>query len=491
MGFAACNEWIVAEKAAPIVRELGFNREKGPSVQADVIVIGAGLAGHCAALEAADAGADVLVLEKQATVGGSTMLSGGSFAFAGTDLQRAVGIEDSSEVLFRDMREVGANQNDPALVRLYADRQLDTFSWLRDRGVIFGPIQISSGQSVPRLHPTDPRQVIRVLHDHLVRSNRIRLLSRAGVRRLLREHDGAAVSGVIASVDDEDVAVEARAGVVLASGGFSRNPKMIESFVPEQAAAKRVGGAGNVGDGLRLAWRLGADFRDVGYVKGTFGNHPEGGPEQHTAMLAVYKGAIAVNRLGKRFTNEALSYKTLGDACLAQPGHIAFQIFDQKIMDAAVEGVTIFDFKRRLAEGLLLTAPSLGELAQRIEVPERALFETVETYNAALASGGDREFGRAGLSLMYGDLPSIDRAPFYAYPSTSAIVATYCGLTIDTRTRVLDVERTPIEHLFAAGEVTGGFHGKAYMTGTSLGKASICGRIAGREATGRSIPARC
>jgi len=447
----------------------------------DVIVIGGGLAGHCAALEAAAGGAEVLLLEKQQEVGGSTVMSGGSFAFAGTDMQRAAGIEDSADLLYRDMRQVGAEQNDPALVRLYADRQLDTYHWLRERGVGFGPIQISSGQSVPRLHPSNPREVIRLLNAQAGDEPRIRIRCDAAAGKLLREGEGR-VSGVLARIDGEERTLTASRGIVLTSGGFSRNPTLIETFVPEQVQAKRVGGPGNVGDGLRMAWRLGAGFRDVGYVKGTFGNHPDAGPEEHTALLGVYKGAIAVNRLGQRFADESVSYKTLGDACLRQPGAIAFQVFDQPIMDQSVPGVPIFDFARRLAENRLLVADTLEALAGLIDVPAEALLATVGAYNAALAAGSPDAFGRTGLSLGYGTPPCIETPPFYAYPSTSAIVATYCGLTVDTAMRVLDVDGAPLPGLYAAGEVTGGFHGRAYMTGTSLGKCSICGRLAGRNA---------
>src|SRR3546814_5202886 len=129
-------------------------------LSADVVVVGGGLAGFSAALEASSAGADVVLLEKQSSIGGSTVLSGGSFAFAGTDKQKELGIEDSSDLLAEDLTRVGGNRNDPALVRLYADNQLQAYAWLRERDVSFGPIQISSGQSVPRLHPTQPMDVI-------------------------------------------------------------------------------------------------------------------------------------------------------------------------------------------------------------------------------------------------------------------------------------------------------------------------------------------
>jgi fumarate reductase flavoprotein subunit len=451
-------------------------------METDVVVIGAGLAGFCAAIEAAAAGAKVLLLESQSKVGGSTVLSGGSFAFAGTDRQMAMAIEDSPERLVRDFLAAGENANDPALVLLYAENQLDAYRFLVARGVTFGPIQAASGQSVPRQHPSDPREVIRRLHEEAAQCPDIELMLDTRALRLLRDAADGRVRGVRVSHDGTGRDIVVRRGVVLASGGFSRNPEMLETFAPGQAAAKRIGGPGSQGDGLKMAWQLGAGLRDMGYVKGTFGNHREAGPEQHTAMLAVYRGAIAVNRLGRRFANESISYKLLGDACLAQPGAVGFQIFDQGVMDAAVPGVPIFDFPRRVREGLLLQADTLAALAALIEVDAAALAQTVAEYNQSADAGHDALFGRNSLVQGFGSMRRIETPPFYAYPSVSAVIATYCGLTVDPRLRVLDVFGTVIPGLFAAGEVTGGFHGKAFMTGTSLGKCVVCGRIAGSEA---------
>lgn len=450
-------------------------------VEADVVVIGAGLAGFSAALEAAEAGAGVLLIEKQPQVGGSTVLSGGSMAFAGTDDQKRQGIEDSNEILKRDLIAVGEGANDPALVDVYVDNQLDSYRWLIAKGVTYAPVQAASGQSVPRQHPTDPREMIRILSEEASRSPRIKVVTGTPAKRLVRDAATGRVTGVLVGGDGGERTIAARRGVVLTSGGFSRNKAMIEQFAPNQAHATNVGGPGNQGDGIRMAWALGAGMRDMGYVKGTFGNHPDATPEEHTAMLAIYKGAIAVNKLGKRFANESISYKLLGDACLQQPGHSGFQVFDQTVFDTQVRSVKIYDFQRRIDEGRLFRADTVEELARKINVPPDALAATVAEYNRGVDAGTD-EFGRTGLVAGYGKRPKLDKPSFYAYGSTSAIIATYCGLTVDTRMKVIDVFGEPIEGLFAAGELTGGFHGKAFMTGSSLGKCVICGRLAGRNA---------
>ena len=273
-------------------------------------------------------------------------------------------------------------------------------------------------------------------------------------------------------------------GSSVLSGGFSRNEEMLRQYVPHQAEGVRYGGAGNMGDGIRMACALGAGFRDMIFIKGTFGFHPHARAQagRDWTKLPVYRGAIAVNRHAKRYVDESKSYKLLGDAVLQEPDGIAYQIFDQGIMDNAADGVPPFDFRSAQRRGLLFEAATLDDLAVKIGVDATQLAATVARYNEFVTKGVDADFGRDGLSTHYGKLVKIERAPFFAYPSTSGIIATYCGLTVDADTRVLNVFGEPIAGLFAAGELMGGFHGVSYMTGSSLGKCVIFGRIAGRNA---------
>jgi succinate dehydrogenase/fumarate reductase flavoprotein subunit len=141
-------------------------------------------------------------------------------------------------------------------------------------------------------------------------------------------------------------------------------------------------------------------------------------------------------------------------------------------------------FQAKHAQGQVIAAPTLAELAAKIGIDPVALAKTIDTYNTFVDQGKDLQFGRDGLSTHYGALARIDTAPFYAYPSKSVIVATYCGVSVDPQMRVRDVFGAIIPNLYAAGEVIGGLHGRAYMTGSSLGKASIFGRLAGRSAVG-------
>lgn len=450
----------------------------------DVVVIGGGLAGYAAAIEAAQQGAEVVLLEKQAECGGSSVLSGGFFAFAGTDIQQAAGINDSNELLYDDIRRAGQQQNDEALVRTYVENQIAAYRWVLQQGGKFTSVELAAGHSAPRAHSLRPQDFMQALAQRAIETGRVKTVLNAQAERLLRDSARSRVDGVSATIEGQCANIRARRGVVLAAGGFSRNEAMLKLFVPHQARCVRYGGYGNTGDGVRMAWGLGAGLRDVAHIKGTFGFHPDAATVQGRdwTKLAVYRGAIAVNKQAQRFVDESKSYKLLGDAVLAQPDAMAYQIFDQDIMDTASDTAPPFKFREALALGRLLTEPTLEAIARRVGIDPAALAATVERYNHFVRNGTDEEFGRTGLSSGYGKRVELKRGPWYAYPSTSGLIATYCGVTVDTETRVLDVFGEPIAGLFSAGEMTGGFHGVAYMTGSSLGKCVIFGRIAGRNA---------
>lgn len=457
-------------------------------VTSQLVIIGGGCAGFTAALEAVEAGGEAIVLEKQADTGGFAVLSGGCLALAGTDLQQKLGIEDSDELLFKDLREVGQFENDEAIVRAYVQNQLSTYKWLRKHGVEFSPaIEASSGMSVPRVHTVDPADMIRHLEARCRASGKVQVITGASAKRLVRNEHTGRVEAVLVEKDGTQFKASGREGILLASGGFTRNRELVHEFVPQYDNAVFVSGEGNVGDGLKMAWRLGANFRDMIHIKGTYGKHPTDTTNNHCCLF-VYKGGIAVNQDGKRYVDESISYKLLADACMREAYGSTFQILDQDIFEQGENQCRILDFERRWEEGLLIQAPSLEKLAQMIEVPAATLQETVARYNGFVTAGKDADFGRKHLVHNHGELRRIERAPFYAYPSTAAVYTTYCGLCIDNGMRVIDVFGDWIEGLYAAGEVVGGFHGAAYMTGSSLGKAAIFGRIAARSALARSRP---
>lgn len=444
-----------------------------------VLVVGGGLAGAAALLAAAEAGAYAVLLEKTDLLGGSTVRSAGLSAFVGTDEQAEQGIADSVELLRTDLLEVGGHVNDEALVDAYCEHQLETYRWLKGHGVRYGHIHAASGQSAPRSHPSDTTAMLRALYAAAGRLG-ARIVVGAGVKRLLRE--GNRVVGATVVRDGQELEVRADA-VVIASGGFSRSPELLARFAPQMRDALPAGGPGNQGEGLLMAWQLGAGVRDLPYVKGTYGHYFEPHPDEDgTGILAVYKGAIAVDRDGRRFVDESLPYKVLGDASLAQPTGRTWQVWDAKTMARSNDEVPIYDFKNREAAGMLEVADTVEELADRLATKRGVLEETVRDYNARIAAGGPDPLGRVHMVGGVGQREPLDTPPFYAQLSGTVCLATYAGVTVDPQMRVVDVLGTPIERLYAAGEVVGGFHGAGYMTGTSIGKAAVFGRLAGQHA---------
>lgn len=446
-----------------------------PGASRAVVVAGGGLAGWVTAVAAAEAGARVTLLEKMAEPGGSTVLSGGFLALAGTPFQRERRIEDSAELLEEDLLAVGDEASDPELVHAYAAGQDMLLRWLLGHGLRVEDVELSSGQSVPRSHRTDPRAFL----DALRRCGQdLGVDFRPSTPLVdLRVDNGAGV--VAARTPAGEVPADA---VVVATGGFSRSEELIAAHAPGQARALRMGGAGNTGDGLSIGLAAGADARDFEHVKGTFGTHPSAGPERHEILLSYYLGGIIVNDRGERFVDESLSYKLIGDAALAQQSPVAFQVFDQAVLDQSPEGVPLFDPRPMLRRGLLLEGATLDELAARAALPPARLRETVSAYCAVARGTANDPLGRTNLVGTAGRLVPLEHPPFYAFPSTTALLATYCGLTVDARARVLDTMGRPIRGLWAVGEVMGGFHGAAYMTGSSLGKAAYFGIVAGRDA---------
>lgn len=452
------------------------------TIETDIAIVGGGIAGQVAALEAVVQGLNATLIEKMSSIGGSSVMSGGSMAFARTPEQRAARIEDSAELLREDMLTNGEGANDPALVDLYVSRQQEAYEFLRGVGAAFGPVQLAAGQSVPRTHPTDAHKLVETLNAKAIELG-LRQLLGTRAQQLKTTGPNLPLRLVHASRNGDTVEIRSHSGIILTTGGFARGRDLLALFNPAVKDAVPGGGLGNEGDGLRMAWAHGADLANVAHVKPTFGNYirPEPG-RPHTIVHAIYRGAVAVNLAAERFADESRSYKVLGRACLQQPEGRAFQIFDSQVMAASVPGVRAFDFQAALARGHVVEAPTLAALAHKLGLPTDILERTIDTYNAGIRDGIDPDFGRRHLAHGSGDLTPIASAPFYGYPCTAGINSTYGGLKVDPAMRVLNVYGQPIPGLFAAGELVGGFHGAGYMSGSALVKSVITGREAVQSA---------
>lgn len=446
--------------------------------QFDLIIVGAGMAGLCAAVEASERGANVAIFEKQADIGGSSLLSGCFMAFAETELQNKLGISDTTESLINDLSVVGQFKNDKNLVKAYGKHQLSTYNWLVAHGVIFQNCQAVSGHSSPRGHTIIPDQAIQTLKNHAL-NNGVSLHINSPVLRLLTDQQN--VVGVIYQQNGEQKECYASKGIVLTAGGFSQSEDLLGAFAPQLEHTIRLGGEGNHGDGIKLAASVGAWLEDFPYLKGTYGFHPISTNQKKRQAHAFYKGGIIVNEQGKRFVNESISYKLLGDAALQQPNQHTFQVWDQTVMNQGVEHDALYDFQLLFNEGLIIQADTLEELAEKTGLPSQSLLQTIDSYNKHLIIGDD-PFGRKTLTHTFGKPTPLQNGPFYAMETATAMLATYAGVRVNEDAEVLNPFGDPIKGLYAAGEMVGGFHGAGYMTGSSLGKAAIFGRIAAEQA---------
>lgn len=445
--------------------------------QVDVIIVGAGMAGLCAALQATEQGASVAIFEKQDTIGGSSLLSGCFMAFAGTDFQKRLGIQDSTASLIEDMLTVGQHQNDEGLVEAYGKHQLATYNWLVEHGIHFQDCQAASGHSNPRGHTIIPQQAIYTLRDKAVENGAILYLN-SPVSRLIMKED--TVKGIVYEQNGEKQEYFANSGVILTTGGFSQSEEMLHLYAPQLDETIRLGGIGNQGDGIKLAASVGAWLMDFPNLKGTYGFHPKSTNKRKRQAHTFYKGGIIVNEEGDRFVNESVSYKLLGDAALQQKQK-TFQVFDQVVMNESVKNDALYDFELLYSENLIVKADSLEELAQLLQLPLGNLTQTIDSYNENIARGKDK-FGRQTLTHTFGKPIPIQQAPFYAMETVAAMLATYAGVRVNARAEVINPFNEVISGLYAAGEMVGGFHGAGYMTGSSLGKAAIFGRVAANQA---------
>ena len=458
-------------------------RDTGDIVeQTEILVIGAGIAGHCAALAAAEAGAEVLLIEKSSQPGGSSAMAGGAFAFSGTDLMEEAGAEDDLAAFRRDLMAAGKGQNNPVLVDRFLEKQLEAYNFLKGHGVKF-----SYKSVMPRVHVTGTGRAVSNLHMAARAHPKISYSSKTAAMALERSESGRVDTALIA-FGDHEATVKATRGIILTTGGFSRSRELLKVFAPELADAIKHGNPANTGDGLMMAMRLGAGLADLGYVSGSFGgairNYPhgvQGADEVPPLLFAFTAGGILVNKHAERFVNEGQSYKTLSNIGMKQPDGVGFQVFDSKLLSRSNADSSVNNYEEGIAGGYIKPADTIAELAGLMGLDAQKLEATVERYNANVAAGHDPDFGREK------ELKQIDTPPYYIAASANALTSTYGGITTDGDMAVIDWFGVPVDGLFAAGETVGGFHGAGYYSASSLASSATFGMCAGRAAAGVPI----
>lgn len=440
------------------------------TLEADVVVIGAGGAGMTAAITAHEAGKEVILLEKMPYAGGNTTKSTGGMNAAETSVQAELGIEDSVQTFIDDTMTGGKNVNDLALVTTMAENSAEAIDWLASIGAPLPEVSFSGGATNKRIHrPEGGAAVGPYLVEKLlakIGEDEISLLYNTEATELIVE-DGA-VTGVKATGDGISYTINADA-VVLATGGFGANLEMCAAYNPDLAGFVTTNSPCATGDGIKMAEAAGAATVDMEQIQ----IHPT--VYQATSLMVTESvrggGAILVNASGERFIDEMETRDVVSAAEIAQEGGYAYLVFDQAQRDnlSAIDSY--------VSNGLTVQADTIEGLASEMGVDAANLQATVEAWNKAVAEQNDEAFGRTtGMDV------DISVAPFYAIQIAPGIHHTMGGVKIDTTASVIGVDGEPIPGLFAAGEVTGGVHGANRIGGNAVADIIVFGRIAGQSA---------
>jgi len=456
----------------------------------DVVIVGAGAAGMFAAIEAAELGAEVLILESQKEIGGSTRLSGGYVALCETEMQSG-----SKEELLADLAESHHFDANEALSQTYVNNAPDTYVRMKELGIHFVRTETFAHMQKPWAHELPTGELgggaqiaARLIAAAEARGVQVWLNSRAS--RLAVDARGR-VNGVFIESHVKSSPILARRGVVIASGGFTRNLELVKTFGrPGSEHIRPITGLGSNGDGLLMAMGIGAGLAYIGVgVAPTVPMDPITGK----SCLVNYAGGILLNLDGKRFVNESIVYLDISWAGLLQASGIMLQVYDSRIRDAyqgSMLGQVIFGGTEYEADDL---AELFAAVARDYPLDIQMALESVSTYNAQVERGVDPDFGRehplgkGGIGSASGDLVRIDSGPFYTAPTVAGTTHFNGGLKVDARMQVIDVFESPISGLFAAGEVTGGFHGAGYLSASLIGGALVFGRIAGKSVVEESL----
>ncbi|EMB4321681.1 flavocytochrome c [Pluralibacter gergoviae] len=440
----------------------------------DVVVVGSGGAGLAAAIQAHDEGASVLIVEKMPTIGGNTIKASAGMNAAETRFQRVKGIQDSKELFYAETLKGGGNKNNPELLQRFVENAPEAIEWLARRGIMLNDITTTGGMSIDRTHrPRDGSAVGGYLISGLVRN-----VNKRGIDVMLDTEvdeilfDGGEVRGVRLLTDEKEVIAVRAKSVVVATGGFSANSQMVVKYRPDLEGFVTTNHKGATGGGIALLERIGANTVDMGEIQ----IHPT--VEQNTSYLISESirggGAILVNQQGERFYNEMSTRDKVSAAIIALPEHYAYIVFDEHVRAknrAADEYI---------AKGLVTSASSPRELAATLGLGEDAFLATLERYNGFVAKQHDDDYGRTTALRA-----PINEGPFHAIRIAPGVHHTMGGVTVNTRTEVLNARQQVIPGAFAAGEVVGGIHGGNRIGGNAVADIIIFGTLAGHQAAVR------
>lgn len=490
------------------------------TVEADVVVVGAGGAGMTAAITAAGEGKSVVILESQSMVGGNSVRATGGMNAGKTVYQdenefgESAGVEktlktaaekyadnetitalaktvseqwaayqanptgyfDSVELMELDTMIGGKGINDPELVETLCANSADAIDWLDEHGITLHNVSSFGGASVKRIHrPVNAEgktvsvgsYMIPLLQENCEKAG-VKMMLDTTATEILTDANGAAVGVKATGASGETVTVNAKA-VVLASGGFGANLDMVVKYKPELKGFMTTNAPGIQGQGIEMAQAIGAATVDMDQIQ----IHPT--VEANTAALITEglrgDGAVLINAEGKRFIDEVGTRDVVSAAEIAQTGSYSWLVVDQAMVDASsvIQGY--------IKKGYTVTGATYEELGEAMGVDAAAFAETMEKWNGYVEAKNDPDFGRTSFANP------LNTAPYYAVKVTAGVHHTMGGLKINANTEVLNEKGEVIPGLFAAGEVTGGVHGANRLGGNAVADFTVFGRIAGAAAS--------
>ncbi len=490
------------------------------TVDADVVVVGAGGAGMTAAITAAAEGKSVVILESQSMVGGNSVRATGGMNAGKTVYQdenefgESAGVEktlktaaekyadnetitalaktvseqwaayqanptgyfDSVELMELDTMIGGKGINDPELVETLCANSADAIDWLDEHGITLHNVSSFGGASVKRIHrPVNAEgktvsvgsYMIPLLEENCEKAG-VKMMLDTTATEILTDANGAAVGVKATGASGETVTVNAKA-VVLATGGFGANLDMVVKYKPELKGFMTTNAPGIQGQGIEMAEAIGAATVDMDQIQ----IHPT--VEANTAALITEglrgDGAVLINEEGQRFIDEVGTRDVVSAAEIAQTGSYSWLVVDQAMADASsvIQGY--------IKKGYTVTGATYEELGKAMGVDAAAFAETMEKWNGYVEAKNDPDFGRTSFANP------LNTAPYYAVKVTAGVHHTMGGLKINANTEVLNEKGEVIPGLFAAGEVTGGVHGANRLGGNAVADFTVFGRIAGAAAS--------
>ena len=490
------------------------------TVDADVVVVGAGGAGMTAAITAAGEGKSVVILESQSMVGGNSVRATGGMNAGKTVYQdenefgESAGVEktlktaaekyadnetitalaktvseqwaayqanptgyfDSVELMELDTMIGGKGINDPELVETLCENSADAIDWLDEHGITLHNVSSFGGASVKRIHrPVNAEgktvsvgsYMIPLLQENCEKAG-VKMMLDTTATEILTDANGAAVGVKATGASGETVTVNAKA-VVLTTGGFGANLDMVVKYKPELKGFMTTNAPGIQGQGIEMAQAIGAATVDMDQIQ----IHPT--VEANTAALITEglrgDGAILINEEGQRFIDEVGTRDVVSAAEIAQTGSYSWLVVDQAMADASsvIQGY--------IKKGYTVTGATYEELGKAMGVDAAAFAETMEKWNGYVEAKNDPDFGRTSFANP------LNTAPYYAVKVTAGVHHTMGGLKINANTEVLNEKGEVIPGLFAAGEVTGGVHGANRLGGNAVADFTVFGRIAGAAAS--------